>query len=125
MWPLANSAATRMAFLIALELDRPWQMMQTPRTPSSGRAAELGVVDALLEFGECRARQHIADLPGDGGPQRFLQHVLDDVHQTLADLQRDVADEAVADDDVGLAGVDVPALDVADEIRCAAISAGE
>ena len=43
----ANSAATRMAFLIALALDRPWQMMQTPldaeqrrrrRIPSSPRA---------------------------------------------------------------------------------------
>src|SRR5579871_4595913 len=34
--PPANSAATRIAFLMALALDRPWQMMQPPRTPSRG-----------------------------------------------------------------------------------------
>ena len=34
--PSENSAATRMAFLMALAFERPWQMMQTPRTPSSG-----------------------------------------------------------------------------------------
>src|SRR5574341_2632405 len=32
----ANSAATRIAFLIALALERPWQMMLTPLTPSNG-----------------------------------------------------------------------------------------
>src|SRR4051794_32159434 len=31
-----NSLATRMAFLIALAFDRPWQIMHTPRTPSNG-----------------------------------------------------------------------------------------
>ena len=34
--PSANSAATRMAFLMALAFDPPWQMMHTPRTPSRG-----------------------------------------------------------------------------------------
>src|SRR5882724_9252202 len=34
--PCANSAATRMAFLMALAFDRPWQMMLTPLTPRSG-----------------------------------------------------------------------------------------
>src|SRR5579863_10038173 len=34
--PWANSAATRMAFLIALALDRPWQMVLTPFTPNRG-----------------------------------------------------------------------------------------
>ena len=28
--------ATRMAFLMALGLEEPWQMIETPRTPSSG-----------------------------------------------------------------------------------------
>ena len=36
MWPPANSEATRIAFLMALALERPWQMMHTPFTPSSG-----------------------------------------------------------------------------------------
>ena len=34
--PSANSAATRMAFLTAFALELPWQMVQTPFTPSSG-----------------------------------------------------------------------------------------
>src|SRR5579863_511339 len=34
--PFANSDATRMAFLMALVFDRPWQMMLAPFTPSSG-----------------------------------------------------------------------------------------
>ena len=32
----ASPAATRIAFLTALALERPWPMTQTPRTPSSG-----------------------------------------------------------------------------------------
>src|SRR5271169_5700586 len=32
----ANSAATRIAFLIALAFDDPWVMKQTPFTPSNG-----------------------------------------------------------------------------------------
>ena len=34
--PSENSLATRIAFLMALALERPWQMMHTPFTPSSG-----------------------------------------------------------------------------------------
>ena len=32
----ANSAATRMPFMIARSFEEPWPTMQTPRTPSSG-----------------------------------------------------------------------------------------
>ena len=32
----ANSAATRIAFLMALAFDDPWLMMHTPLMPSSG-----------------------------------------------------------------------------------------
>ena len=32
----ANPFATRMAFLIAYALERPWEMMQPPLTPRSG-----------------------------------------------------------------------------------------
>ena len=44
---------------------------------------------------------------------RLKQHL----GETLAELEDDVADEAVADDDIHLAGVDVAALDVADEVE--------
>src|SRR2546425_11137359 len=34
--PSANSAATRIAFLMAFAFEPPWQMMHAPRTPRSG-----------------------------------------------------------------------------------------
>ena len=79
------------------------------------RAAVLGVVDAAPEMPQRAARQQRADPHGDGARQLFAQQTLDHVDEPLADLQRDVAGEAVADDDVGLAAVDVARLDVADE----------
>ena len=42
--------------------------------------------------------------------------MLDGLDQPFAHLQRDVAGEAVADDHVGVAGVDVAPFDVADEV---------
>ena len=51
------------------------------------------------------------------------KQILDDFDEPFADLQRDVAGEPVADDDVGRAAVDVARLDVADEGERATLSA--
>src|SRR5215471_13718029 len=80
-------------------------------------AAILGVIQALLERRESTLGKRIADLTGDGGLQRIAEEFLEHVHQALADLECDVADEAVANDDVDLARVHVAAFDVADEIE--------
>ena len=80
-------------------------------------AAEFGIIDALLELRESRTGQQVSDLPGDGRLQRLLQHVLDHFDDALAHLQRDIADEAVAYDDVGMAGIKIAPFDVADEIQ--------
>ena len=55
--------------------------------------------------------------------QRFLQQVANRFHHAFGDLQRHVADEAVADDDVELAVVEVAAFDVADEVDAAGSAA--
>ena len=68
---LANSAATRIAFLIALAFDRPWQMMQTPFTPSSGAPPSRSNPRACGILVGC-LRKHVAQLARHGGLQRFL-----------------------------------------------------
>jgi hypothetical protein len=80
-------------------------------------AAVFGIIHALLEFVEGGARQQGADLARDGGFQRLAQHLVHHFHQAFADLQRHVADEAVADDDVGVAGINIAAFHVADEMN--------
>ena len=80
------------------------------------RAAVLGVVDAPAEAAERLARQQVADARAERRRQLVVQQALDRLDQPFADLQRDVAGEAVADDDVDVAGVDVAPLDVADEV---------
>ena len=47
--------------------------------------------------------------------------MLDHVDQAFAHLERHVADEAVADDDVDVAAVDVAAFHVADEVEVQAL----
>ena len=106
-----------MAFLIALALERPWRDDAHALDAQQRRAAVLGIIHALLEILESRARQHVSDFARDGGFQRLAQHLVDHVHQAFAHLQRDVADESVADDHVGLAGEDIAAFHVADEMN--------
>ena len=50
----------------------------------------------------------------------LARHLHDELEDALADLEHDVADEAVGDDDVARALVDVAAFDVADELLLAA-----
>ena len=82
----------------------------------SGAPPYSAVVDALAEAP--KGLRVTADIRrafrrcADSSSCSSALHCLDD---PFADLQRDVAGEAVADDDVGFAGVDVAALDVADE----------
>ncbi len=83
------------------------------------RAAVLGVVEALLEVVEGLAREQRADLRGDGGLERLAQQRADQFGGALAGLEGDVADEAVADRDVGVAVEEVAAFDVADEVDAA------
>src|SRR5712692_746330 len=81
------------------------------------RAAVFGIINLLLEILEGAPREQRAHLRGQRAPQRFLQQAGDELGHALAGLQRDVADEAVADDHVHVAGEDIAALDVAHEIQ--------
>ena len=79
------------------------------------RAAVLGVVHAPAEMPERPPRQQRSDAHRERARQLLAQQLLDHFDQPFADLQRDIAGEPVADDDVGVAAVDVARLDVADE----------
>ena len=81
------------------------------------RAAVFGVVEPLLEIGKRLARQQKSNLAADRRLQRLLQQEAHRLHHAFGNLQRDVADEAVANQHVGLAVVKVAAFDVADEIH--------
>ena len=96
-------------------VDRPWPTMRDAGDAEQRRAAVLGVVDAPAETPERAPRQQRSDAHRDRARQLLAQQLLDHLDQPLADLQRDVAGEPVADDHVGVAAVDVARLDVADE----------
>src|ERR1035441_8038321 len=68
-----------------------------------GRAAILGVIEALLEVVECAARQQGTDLRGDGRLQRLAQQQADQLDRAFTGLDGDVAYKAVADSHVNLA----------------------
>ena len=87
------------------------------------RAAVLRAVDALAESAERLPRQQIADARAERRRQLVVQQALDGLDQPLADLQRHVAGEAVADDHVDVAGVDVAALRRCRRTRSARTSA--
>ena len=75
------------------------------------------VVEALGEAFELGVGELAAELvleEGGGGAT-----------EGLGELEEDVADEAIADDDVGLVGKDIGAFNVADEVEAAFLEDGE
>src|ERR1017187_507613 len=82
-----------------------------------GRAAVLGIIQALLESGEGGLGDDVSDFAANAGFEGLAQELLDHVAQTLADFQGDVADEAVADHHIDVARIDVAAFHVADEVE--------
>ncbi len=85
--------------------------------PEQRRAPVLGVVKTLLEILESTSRQQESRLAGEGGGQGLFEQGTNGFHQSLADLERHVADKAIADDDVGAPVVEVAALDIAQEVE--------
>src|SRR5207247_6320422 len=80
-------------------------------------AAVLGIVDLLAKVSECRSREDIAQFGKKRLGDLLLHEMQDGLRGALHRLQRHVADEAVADDDVRLAVEDIAALHVADEVQ--------
>src|SRR3974390_2024672 len=80
-------------------------------------AAVLGVIDALLEVLVGGSAQQVTDLAGEGCRKRFLEHVFEDIDHSFTDLEGNIADESVANDDVGMTGVQVATLYVADKVE--------
>ena len=79
--------------------------------------AIFGIIDALAKLVVGVMRQHVADLRGDGAFQRLFEQRGNVQRHSFADFQRDVADKAVADDNIHGARENFTPLDVADEIE--------
>src|ERR1700733_15689110 len=74
-------------------------------------------IGALAKIVEGLLGQSVADLRFQRALDGFFQHALNVFHQAFTDFKGDVADEAVADDDVYIAAKHVAAFDVAYEIQ--------
>ena len=93
------------------------------RNAQQRRTAHLGVVHAALKPPERPARQQVPEARRERPLELLAQQRLDHLDEPLADLERNVAGEAVADDDVGQPGEQVARLDVADETRVGSLQA--
>ena len=117
---MKRSAANRYAIATALRtaraLERPCPTMTTPGDAEQRRAAVFRIVDAAAEMPERAPRQQRSDPHRERARKLLAQQLLNRVHQAFADLQRHVAREPVAHDDVCLTAVHVARLDVADEL---------
>src|SRR3984957_9848253 len=74
-------------------------------------------VRAFAKIVEGLLGQSVADLRFQGAFDGLFQHALNVLHESFADFQRDVPDEAVANDHVHVATKDVAAFHVAREIQ--------
>ena len=89
--------ATRSAFLIALALERPCEMIETPLTPSTGDAAVFFVVELLTHAVEGGPGERGADRADGVRGQLLADGLQEHLAEALAELEHDVADEAIAD----------------------------
>lgn len=91
-----------------------------------GGAAVFGVVEASFEVAEGLAGEEGADLGGDGGLEGLAEGVGDEAGEAFGGFEGNVADEAVADDDVSAAVEKVAAFNVAEEVaEMAAVEGAE
>ncbi len=86
-------------------------------TPSSGAPPYSEESVRLRKLSKASLDKHVADLRTQAALDGFFQHAANVLDQAFADLQRDVADETVADDHVHVAAKNVAAFHVADEIQ--------
>src|SRR6185503_19711748 len=81
------------------------------------RAAVFRVVKPLFEIGECAAGKQSADLASDSGSQTLLQDMAHQVGDSLGCFQRNIANEAVRDDNVDFAAIEIAPFNVPDEVN--------
>src|SRR6187200_2792018 len=81
------------------------------------RSPVLGGIDAPPEPAKRLPRQQVSDASAKGRRQLFVQQRLHRLDKPFADLQRDIASEAITHDDVDVPGIDMPSFDVADEFN--------
>src|SRR5580658_8872552 len=81
------------------------------------RPAVFGIIGAFAELVESALGESISQLGRQAAFNRFFQHAAEMLHHSLADLQSDISDEAVADDHVHVSAKNVAAFHVADKIE--------
>ena len=81
------------------------------------RAAVFRIIHAPAEPAKRPPRQQVAHLARKRALQLLAEQLLDHLHQPFAQLERDVAGEAVTHDHVGLTREDVARFDVADKVQ--------
>ncbi len=94
-------SASRTALAIPSGVELPWATTATPRRPSRIAPADRVRVHLAAQPAEGRAQQQAAGGRDGPGPRRVADGAGDGARGPLERLQRDVAGEAVGDDDVG------------------------
>ena len=80
------------------------------------RAAVLGIVQAPFEFAKGLFCEDIADFSCNRFLQFLTEHCGECLDQAFAQLQRDVAGETVADDDVDVPLENIAPFDITDKV---------
>ena len=118
--PTASTSAQRAARRIALAIPSaptlPWPTTAIAAQPEQDRAAGRVGVQFAPQAAERRSQQQPAERGERAGAGGVADGAGDCLRRPLHQLQGDVAGKAVGDDDVGLGGRKVAALDVADEV---------
>ena len=81
------------------------------------RAAVFGVIHPLFQTIERALREERARFARDALRQLVAQRSRHEFAERFRRFQYDIADESIADDDIGVAVVDVAAFGVADEVE--------
>jgi len=98
----ASPAATRMAFFHGVGVRTPMTDHTNAADAQQRRAAVLRIINRLPKRLESSLRKHSPHLRKERTIDRFPQQPKNLKRQAFANLQRDVADKAVADDDITL-----------------------
>ena len=113
--PAARSWATRTALTMAAREDEPWLMTHTPSTPSSMAPPVFSGSNSAAMGSRWGRSTSAAAWVASSVPKTSSEGLEQEAQRPLQGLEGHVAGEPVGHHDVGRAGQQVPALDVAGE----------
>src|SRR5689334_10506530 len=77
----------------------------------------FGVIDSFFEVLKCTLCQQRPKLAAETLPHRLTKHFANNFYETLADFERHIAYEAVANNDIDGSGVHITPFHVANEVQ--------